>query len=474
MKPLKITLFTSALTSICAFSTGSTGNLEGNECQTAVKLESKLISPLGAYEYDAEIEGVPVAGDDGFIWIFDTAGHVHRSMKASKNKTKTSPALEASVKAAVAKFGMKAGQSKVVVGTADGTYHCYDSSGNTLKSGKAQGSNSSFLLTPPIAYDTETSSQMFFISDGGFPYVLDENCIALQPFGNMSSSPGTITTSPAVFTTPRPTLTYVTKVPSGLNKSNHYLNFVSSEAALPPIQIPEPVSFQPLVTQINGSEKALLVSDTGKVFQTGYRGPGRDLVLVDLNCSPNGPINEIGDNLYSVICVDRSDGLTKSLMFTASGKIYPDKKLPPIREMSGKVIAATPTSLPTLISSTAQKSSAIDKRGSKNRDIALIGFSDSYVRAVDIKTGIELAKFKTTTPVQIAPSKIGSNDEEFFIVEGMDPNSVTPENPDGRAKAHHIRLEKSPVPQVYTANITTPCTSAPFENPAHRRPFSLR
>lgn len=232
---------------------------------------------LGSYEFDVPVEGKPLLGDDGLIWVFDTNGHLHRAFKASKNRKVNmaqSLAPKVGVKAATAKFG-----SKIFVGTAGGDYYCYDSNtGNCILSGKAQGENSSFLLTQPIAQNSGPA-HVFFVSDGGYPYVLDENgkqAKQLLPFGDLAISPGFITASPALFTVPEPTLVYTTLLEAGVQKRNYYLNLVSKDGGLLQVKLPGACSFPPLVTEIAGSQTALFVSDSGQVYQTGSGARARN------------------------------------------------------------------------------------------------------------------------------------------------------------------------------------------------------
>lgn len=151
---------------------------------------------------------------------------------------------------------------------------------------------------------------------------------------------------------------------------------------------------------------------------------------MDLKGEPCGPVERLGVNLYAVFCVDKSDKLPKCFLFTGEGAICGVRTF---QDKFGKIVTAHPNSWFVFLSA--------DNPGRIAKNIAIAGFADGNVRALDLTTGIELAKFKTGQNVQIPPIQVAS--DEVFVVEDLDLDTISETTPEGITKAHHLRLQKS-------------------------------
>lgn len=386
----------------------------------------------GKFEFDASVESVPLATSN-LLWVFDTQGRLHLIQKDSK-KVRKAFELIGCCKAALSKSRGGNDEPTVIAADSEGNYYLFDASGKLLKHGTAHGGyDSTFLLAAPVILDSGNKQRVFLVSDGGVPYLLTER--SLQLFGKDPQPCGTMTSSPVALSS-GPTLFYVTRLSNEAGVGANFLNVVSEAQTrtirLGPFSANNPdgcVSFQPTTTRIQGKETVLLIKDNGKVLMADTEGTLQH--VVNLECSPTCPIAELNSNRFAVFGVGIKDRLTKAFIFSGDGKVEESVLKEP--SLTSCTIAAVPTSYPVFVSRDAC---------SNSKDIAIMGFSDNFVRAVDIKTGMEIARFRTQMPVEMQPLKL--DEREIFLVERSDLNSVTPKTPNGLGRAFLVKLELSP------------------------------
>lgn len=388
-----------------------------------VSLQQKQFKLVSQYTIKGLSDGKAVKGDDGYIWTGNVNGIVRRLDPSKANAIVSEDSAGRGIRGAIKKFGRVVGQAKVVVGSSVGAT-CYNADGSKIEPNPLSVGAS--LAQAPLGYGTG----LLFLAKNGLPYKLDEECKSLVKVSN-GAIPGAPTSRATLMTNPQPVMVYGTAMTADfITQDNKYSVAFATIGGSIKVQELSPKDGKMIdsivvhETSPEGTvhEKLLILTDKGYLLPANHQGLNRG-VPKPIACMPKTPMSDLGNGTFAVFCTNPPEKKTTSLIFNSSGEEISRTE---VRDYQKAVVNAEPTSEATIFMD-------------GNRPTAIMGFSDSTVKVIDLQTGIALDSFATVSKVTSAPSPIGGS--EFYISEESGPL------PEELTKSYIVSLSKPPIAQ---------------------------
>lgn len=374
-------------------------------CQSTQNEKKKTISILNSFTSKGQNEGAAALGDDGFVWNGTITSVFRRFDPAIPGKIVSESPLKGGAFRAVKNFKPAGHASVMIFGTGTGV-DCFDTSGKRVFS--YENSDSAFEV-PPIQID----SKLIFVGNDGNLYSLNVSPLEFKRItkvqrGYRTSPVSACESSPSTFIF---SVGSVADIISGEEDSAICFADLSGAAGAQATESNKKgihlgrVTLQPTIV----SETAFIVTDRGYVL-TASRTEVNTTPLVKSDLEICAPVIYSGLDQLSILGTNDALKTFDVLSFTTTGKTTSRRT---ITDSDGTAIAARATCLPVVFKD-------------KNSTHALIAFSDSYVRLINIDSGQVLARLKNPTNNKIENITQLDN-RRFWLSEksGPEPEELT-------------------------------------------------
>lgn len=374
--------------------------------QSTQNEKTKTISILNSFTSKGLNEGAAALGDDGFIWNGTITSVLRRFDPAIPGKIVSEEPLTGGAFRAVKSFKPAGHSSLMVIGTGTGV-DCFDTSGKRVFS---YADSDAALEVPPI----EIGSKLIFVDNGGRICSLTVEPIDFKQI--TKSTRGYRFGFLGSFTSASPTFIFsvatVTDAISGQESVEICFADLSGAASSQPIESDAHgihlgnVVLQPTIV----SETAFLATDRGNVL-TASRTKVNTTPLLKSDLEICAPIIHKGLDQLSILGTNQALKSFDVISFSTTGKITSRRT---ITDSDENAITARTTSLPVIF------------KDKNNTHYALIAFSDSYVRLINIDSGQVVAKLKNPTSNKIA-NITQLDTRRFWLSEesGPEPDELT-------------------------------------------------
>lgn len=388
--------------------------------QAQAEAQSKSIRVLNTYTTKGRNYGAAVLGDDGLIWNATITSVLRRFHPKTPGKIVSEQKLNGGVYRAATKFQLSGKENVMVFGTGTGV-ECFDTSGKNIFS---YGNCNTCLAEQPVEFE----SKLIFVGNDGSLFSLTVNPFKFAKITKTTC--GALTSPAGIFKLgSHPNITYAVEsmpdVISGELQQNICVSDLAGgatsqkvaqrkEGSLVPV-----ISIGPTIIPIPGSEEvAFWTTNRGHVLKSsGSTAEVTPSVRTDLEVC--APVVVASQDRLIVIGTSNSLKTFDAITFTTSGKILFRKS---IVDSDGSAISAKASGIPAVF------------KGTEGRSLAFIGFTDHYVRLIDLNSATVLASLKLPVTEQI--ENICRLDENRFWVSeesGGEPDEIT--------KHYLIRIE---------------------------------